>query len=191
MAQRYLTDSGPAATSHNAQSLAAQSGGRVESVHADQARQGLSGEDGGELSEGSDSSQSGSPGPHSASKAIRPMSDSGPRKGFPSKESMTIDGVSGKRHEASRCLTPETRPEKAGLREPSPEYLRDSLQSYYRMRDAAVELRQEATAAGADLRTRLGWAGVIATIDGWIAGRHRELSAIARRGGQGLPAVTP
>lgn len=191
MTTRYLTDSGPSVTSHNAQTLAAQSGGRVESSDADQARQGPCGEDGGELPEGSVSSQSGSPGPIDSSKAIRPTSDSGPREGFPPKESMTIGGVSGRRHEASRCLTPKTCPEKAGLREPSPEYLRDSLESYYRMRDAAVELRQEATAAGADLRTRLGWASVIVTIDGWIAGRRRELSAIARRGGQGLPVVTP
>ncbi|WP_160279980.1 hypothetical protein [Novilysobacter arseniciresistens] len=43
-------------------------------------------------------------------------------------------------------------------------------------------MRAEETAAGADLRTRLAWASVIQTIDGWIAETHRELSVIARRG---------
>lgn len=83
-----------------------------------------------------------------------------------------------------RNLTPQLRPQKA-------EYLRSALLSVYRIRDAAVDLRREQTAAGADLRARLAWASVIDTIDGWIAHYQRELSAIARRGGCGTPAVRP
>lgn len=92
--------------------------------------------------------------------------------------------------ELSRCLTPELCPEKASLPEPSPEYWRASLFSLYRMRDVAVQLRSEQTAAGADLRHRVAMASVIDTIDGWIASHQRRLSVIARRGGQGVQAVT-
>lgn len=91
----------------------------------------------------------------------------------------------------SLSLTIHNRPAKAFISLQQAEFLRDSLHGYYRMRDVAIELRQEETAAGADLRTRLAWANVIATIDGWIAERQRELSVIARRGGRGVPAVTP
>lgn len=91
----------------------------------------------------------------------------------------------------SRCLTPKLCPEKAHTRpqvaEPSPIYQRDALLSYYRIRDVAEELRAEATAAGADLRTRLGWASLIDDIDGWIASCQSRLAALVRSGGRGVP----
>jgi hypothetical protein len=76
-------------------------------------------------------------------------------------------------------LTPQSCPKKPPAR---PELLRDVLRTLYRMRDSAVELRAEDTDAGADFRTRLSWACVIATIDGWIAEVRRKLTAMARRG---------
>lgn len=89
---------------------------------------------------------------------------------------------------ATHRLTIHNRPAKTNISQQEAEYLRDSLHRYYQMRDVAIELRQEATAGGADLRTRLGWADVIATIDMWIEGRRQHLAAIARRGGRGVSA---
>lgn len=56
-----------------------------------------------------------------------------------------------------------------------PESWRSLLAAYERMLEVAVEVRGEAAAAGADLRTRIVYAGVIDRIDGWIADARRQL----------------
>lgn len=168
---------------HNVQ-LAAHLGRRVGWSHVDEARTGLPGED--------------RPEPADSSEATQPMLGSGSREGTPPSEAMPAGGVGGKLSGVSRCLTPELCPEKVHTRphtaqtsrkyEPDPAYLRDALVSYYRILDVAEECRAEATAAGADLQTRIAWASVIDDMNGWIASCESRLSAIARRGGRGVSA---
>lgn len=63
-----------------------------------------------------------------------------------------------------------------------PENVRGCLLAYYRMRDAALKLREENAARGASLRDRIALAGVLQDIDAGIVAARRWLSRYARRG---------
>jgi len=73
-----------------------------------------------------------------------------------------------------RPKNPQT-PRKQGL-----EYHRAALASYERIRETAVQLRAEKSAAGMSLRERIAWASVIDTCDGLVAGARRRLRKAER-----------
>lgn len=72
-------------------------------------------------------------------------------------------------------------------RNASPEFARDLLEAYYRLRDKLADMRQD-EGSRLSLRDRLDYALVAERIEDAIAHTNEWLSRIARRGGRGIPA---
>lgn len=73
----------------------------------------------------------------------------------------------------------------------SPDIVLACLGAYYRLRDIALQEREQAHGEGCTLQERIALAVIIQDLDAAITSAQSWLARVARRGGRGVPLQAP